>query len=76
MEKHKSMMHNTLTIAQTDFENGLLELREYLVQEGIKDRTLEEINVILKQADEKICNLSIDTDKLFYFSELIKKRGH
>jgi geranylgeranyl diphosphate synthase type II len=76
LEKNVSMINNALSIAQTDFEKGLLDIREYLSDEGIKAKTLNEIDVIIEQADNKLCNLSIDKNKLLYFSDLIKKRGY
>jgi len=76
LEKNASMMNNIFSIAQTDFEKGLLDIRQYLTDEGIKDKTINEINMIIEQADEKLYNLSIDKNKLIYFSELIKKRGY
>ena len=36
----------------------------------------DEIDTILKLADEKLKGLPIDKEKLLYFSNLIKKRGH
>ena len=44
--------------------------------EGIREKTKDEVDLILNLANEKLNNLSIDKDKLLYFSELIKKRGN
>ena len=76
LKKNRSMMNSALSLAQKDFGKGLLNIRQYLTDEGIKDRTIREINGIIKEADKKIANLSIDKNKLLYFSELIKKRGY
>ena len=43
---------------------------------GIKKVVLEEIDTILKLANEKLNGLPIVKDKLLYFSDLIKKRGY
>ena len=54
--------------AQLEYQN--------IENEGIKKRTEEEINNILKLANEKINDLPIDIEKLLYFSKIIKKRGN
>ena len=51
-------------------------IRLYLENEGIKKRAQEEINNILKLADNKLNDLPIDKEKLLYFSKIIKKRGN
>ena len=76
LQKNGSIMNSALKIALTDFEKGIGQIRDYLENEGIKETAQKEINTILKLADEKINGLPIDKDKLLYFSELIKKRGH
>ena len=43
---------------------------------GIKKSVREEIDIILKLANEKLSGLPIDKEKLLYFSDLIKKRGY
>ena len=49
-----------------------------LEKEGIKKATQEEIDTILKLSDKKLneLELSIDKEKLLYFSNIIKNRGH
>jgi geranylgeranyl diphosphate synthase type II len=76
LEKNGSMINHALQTAQTDFEKGIGEIRDYLEDEGIKETTAAEIDGILKMADKKLSNLSIEKVKLRYFSQLIKKRGH
>jgi len=76
LEKNGNMMSHALKTAQTDFVKGIGTIRNYLEKEGIGEKAEEEIDRILKLADKKINNLSIDKDKLLYFSELIKKRGY
>ena len=76
LEKNAIMMYHALKTAQTDFKTGIEEIRSCMEKEGIREKTIEEIDLILNLANEKLNNLSIDKDKLFYFSELIKKRGH
>lgn len=76
LQKNGSIMNSALKTARTDFEKGIGQIRDYLENEGIKETAQKEINTILKLADEKINGLPIDKDKLLYFSELIKKRGH
>ena len=41
---------------------------------GIKKNTLEEIKKTIKLANEKLSILSIDKNKLLYFSDLINQR--
>ncbi len=74
--KNSIVMNHALKIAQTDFKTGIEEIRSCMEKEGIREKTKEEIDLILNLANEKLNNLSIDKDKLLYFSELIKKRGH
>ena len=76
LQKNGSIMNSALKTARTDFEKGIGQIRDYLENEGIKETAQKEIDLILKLADEKINGLPIDKDKLLYFSELIKKRGH
>jgi geranylgeranyl pyrophosphate synthase len=74
--KNGIVINHALKTAQTDFKTGIEEIRSYMEKEGIREKTKEEIDLILNLANEKLNNLSIDKEKLFYFSELIKKRGH
>ena len=76
LEKNGIMMNHALKIVQTDFKTGIEEIRSCMEKEGIREKTKEEIDLILNLANERLNNLSIDKDKLLYFSELIKKRGH
>ena len=76
LQRNGNMMTSALKTAQTDFEKGIGEIRDYLDNEGIKETVRREINTILKLADMKLSGLPIDKDKLLYFSEIIKKRGH
>ena len=76
LEKNSRLMNKALKTAKTNFKEGIKEIRNYFENEGIKESTMDEINTILKIADEKLSGLSINKDKLLYFSELIKKRGY
>ena len=76
LEKNSSMMNDALKTAQIDFTKSMIQIREYLDNEGIKETAIEEIDTLLKLADEKLSSLPIDKSKLLYFSELIKRRGH
>ena len=59
-----------------DFEEGIRQIRDYMEKAGIKKAVREEIDTILKLANEKLSGLPIDKDKLLYFSDIIKKRGY
>ena len=76
LEKNGSVINNALITAETDFEEGISQIRDYMENAGIKKTVQEEIDTILKLANEKLCGLSIDKEKLLYFSDLIKKRGY
>ena len=76
LEKNGSLMNNALKTAQTDFEEGIRKIRDCLENEGIKKAVQEEIDTILQLSNEKLSGLPIDKEKLLYFSDLIKKRGH
>ena len=76
LEKNGSVINNALKTAETDFEEGIRQIRDYMEKAGIKKAVQEEIDTILKLANEKLCGLSIDKEKLLYFSDIIKKRGY
>jgi geranylgeranyl pyrophosphate synthase len=76
LEKNGSLINNALKTAETDFEEGISQIRDYMENVGIKKAVREEIDTILKLANEKLSGLPIDKEKLLYFSDLIKKRGY
>ena len=76
LKKNKRLVSNVLKTAQTDFEKGINQIRDYMENEGIKIAVQKEIDNILKLANEKLSGLPIDKEKLLYFSDLIKKRGY
>ena len=76
LEKDTDIINSALELARNNFEKGIGHIRSYLENEGIKKRAQEEINNILKLADNKLNDLPIDKEKLLYFSKIIKKRGN
>ena len=76
LEKDADIINSALELARNNFEKGIRNIRSYLENEGIKKRAQEEINNILKLADNKLNDLPIDKEKLLYFSKIIKKRGN
>ena len=76
LEKDADIINSALELARNNFEKGIGNIRLYLENEGIKKRAQEEINNILKLADDKLNDLPIDKEKLLYFSKIIKKRGN
>ena len=76
LEKDTDIINSALELDQNNFEKGIGNIRSYLENEGIKKRAQEEINNILKLADNKLNDLPIDKEKLLYFSKIIKKRGN
>ena len=76
LEKDADRVNLFLELARDNFDKGIASIRLYLENEGIKKNAQEEINNILKLADEKLNDLPIDKGKLLYFSEIIKKRGN
>ena len=76
LEKDADRVNLLLELARDNFDKGIASIRLYLENEGIKKRAQEEINNILKLADDKLNDLPIDKEKLLYFSEIIKKRGN
>ena len=76
LEKNGRLMNNALKIVRTDFEDGIKQIRDYMETEGIKKAVQEEIDTILKLADEKLSGLPINKSKLLYFSDLIENRGY
>ncbi len=75
LEEDSNTINDALKISQSDFNKGVTMIREFLIESGIKDKVQNEIFSILKLADQELNNLDIDKHKLYYFSELIKKRG-
>ena len=76
LEKNINVINNALKTAETDFEEGIGQVRDYMENVGIKKAVQEKIDTILKLANEKLGGLPIDKEKLLYFSDLIKKRGY
>ena len=76
LKKNKTLVSNVLKTTQTDFEKGINQIRDYMENEGIKIAVQKKIDNILKLANKKLSGLPIDREKLLYFSDLIKKRGH
>ena len=76
LEQNSNVLNNALKTAQTNFEEGIAQIRDYLEKVGIKESVQMEIDTILNLADDKLNGLSIYKKKLLYFSDLIKKRGH
>jgi geranylgeranyl diphosphate synthase type II len=76
LEKDTDIINSAMELARNNFEKGIGHIRSYLENEGIKKRAQEEINNILKLADNKLNDLPIDKEKLLYFSKIIKKRGN
>lgn len=67
---------SAIQLAHKDFTKGLKKIRSILVEEGIKEKTENEIYSIITLADKKISHLDLDGEKLLYFSELIHNRGN
>ena len=76
LEKDTDIINSALELARNNFEKGIGHIRSYLENEGIKKGAQEEINNILKLADNKLNDLPIDKEKLLYFSKIIKERGN
>ena len=76
LEKNSKLINNALRTAQNDFERGMREIREYMQTSGIQAIAKKEINNIIELADNKLYQLNIKKEKLLYFSQLIRERGH
>ena len=76
LEKNRDLIEASIKIAMTDFDKGINEIRNYMNNSGIRKATIEEIKRNIKLADEKLSLLSIEKDKLLYFSTLINQRGN
>ena len=76
LEKNGSVINNALKTAQTDFGEGITQIRDYLEKVGIKEAVQIEIDTILNLADKKLSGLPINKSKLLYFSDLIENRGY
>ncbi|MDP6935979.1 MAG: polyprenyl synthetase family protein [Candidatus Marinimicrobia bacterium] len=71
-----SEISSAIKLAQNDFSKGISEIRIILEENGIKEKTENEIQSIITLADNKISTLNIDKERLLYFSKLIHKRGN
>ena len=76
LQQDKKFIKEATIIAQTDFVKGIKQIRDYMTSSGIKEFAKEEIDKIIELADNKLASLNIDNNKLYYFSELIRKRGY
>ena len=76
LEKNSKLINNALRTAQNDFERGMRDIREYMQTSGIQAIAKKEINNIIELADNKLYQLNIKKEKLLYFSQLIRERGH
>ncbi len=76
IEKDSKIINEIINLTKEDYNLGINKVREFMVYEGIKEHTLNEINNIIMLADSKIDNLDINKDMLRYFSSLIKERGY
>ena len=73
LEKDSDIINSALELARNDFEKGIGNIRLYLENEGIKEKTQLEIDRILKLADNKLNDLPINKEKLFYFKFLLNR---
>ncbi len=76
IEKNSNIINEIINLTKKDYASGINKVRQFMVSEGIKEHTLNEINNIIMLADAKIDNLDINKDMLKYFSSLIKERGY
>ena len=76
LEKNDILIREILKIASRDFQECIEKLKSFLINEGIREKTQLKIDNILKDADNKINDLSINYEKLKYFSDLIKNRKY
>ena len=76
LEQNSGMIKTAIDTARKDFAMGMKKIREYMQTNGIQNIAREEINNIIELADAKLSHLDIKKEKLLYFSEMIRKRGH
>ena len=75
-ESVPSELNLALELAQENFTAGLEKVRTLLIDSGIRQKTEEKIKSTIKEADLLLNELSIETDKLSFFSNLITNRGN
>ena len=76
IKNDEPLINKFIIVAKNDFTKGIEQIRNYMMESGIKESTEKEINTIINTADSKLASLDIDSDKLLYFSDLIRKRGN
>ena len=76
IKNDEQLINKLIIVAKNDFTKGIEQIRDHMMESGIKESTEKEINTIINTADSKLTSLDIDSDKLLYFSDLIRKRGN
>ena len=76
LKKNGGVIKSAIKTAREDFDKGMEKIREYMQIAGIQDTARQEINTLIQLADAKLSQLNIKKEKLLYFSEMIKQRGH
>ena len=76
LEENSKIIKDAILTSQDDFETGMKEIRKYIKNSGIQQKTLNEISNIIELANRKLSQLKIEKDKLLYFSEWVKTRGN
>ena len=75
-ESYATEVENALAVAIDDFDEGLKQVRNILIQSGIRQEAESLVKCIINEADSILNQLNINTDKLKYFSNLITNRGN
>ena len=71
-----SELNNALLLAKENYSEGLEKVRKLLIDSGIREEAQEKIKSTIKEADIRLSELNIDTEKLSFFSNLITNRGN
>ncbi|NOZ08377.1 MAG: polyprenyl synthetase family protein [FCB group bacterium] len=74
MERLPVETHQAITLAKEDYSAGLYLLRNLLNTSGITGNTQDFISMTIRQANELLTKIPIDTTELRYFSDIITNR--
>ncbi len=74
MEQYPLETRRAITLAKTDYSDGLNLLRNLLNTSGITDKTRDFISMTIHRANELLGEIPIDTTGLRYFSDIITHR--
>ncbi len=75
-EQNPNEINEAVKTAKIDFQKGIKQIRNILIESKIKEKTEFDIKQIIEEANVLLDDNSIDKSIMSYFSNLILKRGN